>query len=245
MQHYTYLLLDLGIISIPFLASFRKDYPFYTTWPSFFKAMLITAIFFIVWDIAFTKNGIWGFNPEYLTGIEFFSLPLEEYLFFFVVPYACTFTFYAFRALMKKDPIQLVQRYIGLFLFSLCVALTITHIGRHYTFFTCLFTAIFLGLHLWRWNYRWISWLYISYAAILIPFVLSNGVLTGLWFYEYPLLHSEPGMVKDQIVWYNDAHNLGIRLFSIPLDDIIYGFLLVGLNVTLYQYFLKRKGIAI
>ena len=33
---------------------------------------------FIIWDSYFTKIGVWGFTPEYLTGFGLFGLPIEE-----------------------------------------------------------------------------------------------------------------------------------------------------------------------
>ncbi|WP_369692175.1 lycopene cyclase domain-containing protein [Formosa haliotis] len=55
-------------------------------------------------------------------------------------------------------------------------------------------------------------------------FLLSNGLLTGS-FLEAP------------IVWYNDAENLGFRLFTIPIEDSIYGLLLIFLNIEGFRYF--------
>lgn len=239
-MNYTYLLLDTAVISIPFLASFYPKAAFYKTWPALLKALLLTGAFFIIWDVFFTVEGIWGFNTKYLTGIELLHLPIEEWLFFVAVPYACTFTFFAFRHLIKNDPFEKSSRWITLFLFSLSVALCITHFGKHYTFFTSLFTAVFLGLSLWKWNFKWMGWLYLTYLVILIPFTISNGVLTGLYFWEYPLFHLSPEMVTDQVVWYNNDHNIGIRFFSIPIDDILYGFLLVAMNIAWYQHFREK-----
>ena len=75
---------------------------------------------------------------------------------------------------------------------------------------------------------------------LLIPFVLTNGVLTGLRFWEYPIINTRPEAVLDQVVWYDNAHNLGVRFFSIPFDDFLYAFLLIGLNVALMEYLTSR-----
>lgn len=236
----TYLILDLAIISVPFIASFHPKYPFFKHWQALLKAILLTGVFFILWDVAFTSAGIWGFNTAYLTGINIGNLPLEEWLFFIVVPYACTFTFFAFESLLNTKWFHAGSRYITLFIFALCIALAITHVGQHYTFFTAIFTAILLGLHLWKWNTNWMSGFYISYAVILVPFIISNGILTGLNFIEYPIILTSPENVSDQVVWYNNEHNIGLRIFSIPVDDLIYSLLLQLMTISYFKHFQKK-----
>ena len=74
---------------------------------------------------------------------------------------------------------------------------------------------------LW-WKRAWLGRFFVSYAVVLIPFFLINGALTGS-FTEAP------------VVWYNDAQNLGIRLFTIPIEDSMYGLLLILGTVTVYE----------
>ena len=69
-----------------------------------------------------------------------------------------------------------------------------------------------------------LSYHYLSYLFILPFFFVSNGVLTG-------------SFLVDPIVWYNDAENLGFRIINIPIEDIVYGMLLVFLNIELFKYF--------
>ena len=52
--------------------------------------------------------------------------------------------------------------------------------------------------------------------GILIPFFIVNGLLTG-------------SFIIDEIVWYNNNHNLGLRIGTIPIEDIFYGFSLLFL----------------
>lgn len=42
---------------------------------------------FVVWDLVAVSEGIWTFNPRYVAGwLAPFPLPLEELLFFLVIP---------------------------------------------------------------------------------------------------------------------------------------------------------------
>jgi lycopene cyclase domain-containing protein len=58
----------------------------------------------------------------------------------------------------------------------------------------------------------------VAFALSIIPFSLVNGALTAL-----------------PIVWYNNAETVGIRLGSIPFEDLWYGMLLIMTNVTIFE----------
>ncbi len=59
---------------------------------------------------------------------------------------------------------------------------------------------------------------------MLIPFFIVNGVLTG-------------SGIENEVVWYNDAENIGIRLFTIPLEDSAYAFSMLLFNLVLFKFF--------
>ncbi len=72
---------------------------------------------------------------------------------------------------------------------------------------------------------------YFAYAIILIPFLLVNGVLTG-------------SFIEEQVVWYNDDANLGIRMGTIPVEDTFYGMLLILLNISILEWLQDRERFA-
>jgi lycopene cyclase domain-containing protein len=57
---------------------------------------------------------------------------------------------------------------------------------------------------------------------------MTNGILTG-------------GLTTEPIVWYNDAENMGIRIWTIPFEDAFYGFLLILLNLMGLVYFQRKN----
>lgn len=226
---YTYLLIDVCCIIIPLIASFHPKSPFYKDWKYYLPANLMVSAFFLVWDATFTNMGIWGFNSYYLTGIQIYNLPLEEVLFFICVPYATTYTYYVLSQYIKINfnPMALRITYL---LVAFSVVMAVTHITQLYTSVTFIFLAVFLAvLALNKVNYM--DRFYVVYLIILLPFFISNGILTGSW-------------IDNPIVWYNNDHNLGIRMLTIPVEDAFYGMLMLVMNIAGYVWLKNRKKAA-
>ncbi|GGN05341.1 hypothetical protein GCM10010967_45620 [Dyadobacter beijingensis] len=223
-----YLLVDLGAISVPLLASFHPRIRLDRHWKALWPAILITAVPFIVWDSYFTKIGVWGFTPQYLTGIGLFGLPIEEILFFICIPYACMFTYYCFR--LWKGPemrVKATQAVTWTFL-ALCVIMGLAGAGRYYTVSAVSGLAIMLMYLKWQIKPKWLGLFYYSHMFLLVPFFIVNGILTGT------------GPEKP-VVWYNNAQNIGVRILTIPVEDVFYGMLMLLLNAFLFETFLQKS----
>ncbi len=66
-------------------------------------SILPVAVLFFVWDAIAIAAGAWTFNPQYVTGITvLLGVPLEEMLFFLVVPLCGLLTYGAVSALMTR-----------------------------------------------------------------------------------------------------------------------------------------------
>lgn len=219
MKQYTYLAIDLGCILFPLLASFHPKLPFYKHWRSFCIANIAVALLFLVWDEWFTQLGVWGFNPDYTTGIYIGNLPLEEVLFFICIPYACVFSYFAIHSHLKFPPkTNKWQRAISFVLMITLLFIGIFNFDKLYTSITFVLTAAFLAFSLYK--KLDLTYIYVSYIFIFPFFLCSNGLLTGSY-------------LSSPIVWYNNAENLNIRIFTIPIEDTMYGFLLIVLNIIL------------
>ena len=83
-----------------------------------FVKIITVGVFFILWDIYFAYQNVWGFNDEYLMGIRWFKLPLEEWLFFFLF-HSLFQQFYSlfFRIFLPK--LQLTKKLTNGFLSSI------------------------------------------------------------------------------------------------------------------------------
>ena len=64
---------------------------------------------------------------------------------------------------------------------------------------------------------------YLSFVVTLVFFFIVNGILTG-------------SFIEEPVVLYNNAENSGIRMGTIPIEDIFYGFLLITSIIVLFEY---------
>lgn len=224
---YTYLILLIASLAFPLLYSFERKISFYKRWASLFTAIISVAIFFIIWDVYFTNMGVWSFNHEYVMGTYLFSLPIEECLFFIIVPYSCVFIYDALNYYIKKDILAPYAKAITIALVFSLIGLAFMNMERIYTFITFVFTASFLGFHYVVFKEKYLGRFYIAYIVHLIPFFIVNGILTS-----FP------------VVLYDNSENLGIRLGSIPVEDSIYSMLMLLMNITIYEYINARRSFA-
>lgn len=230
--NYTYLIIDLGSVLIPFIFSFHHKIQFHQQWKALWPAIIITALLFIAWDMYFTSLGVWGFNERYITGLKIYNLPIEELLFFICIPYASVFTYFCFEK-FKLYPEWLTNRLVPALLGT---SLLITGIVMHEkaytssTFIALSIVTLYLGLVK---KPDWLHRFYLLFIVILIPFFIVNGLLTGTG-------------LDEPVVWYNDAENVGLRIMTIPMEDIFYGMLLLLSTTYFFETFrirLKSAGI--
>ena len=221
-----YLYIDLLTISAPFLLSFDKRVAFYKQWKYLFPAILLMAVVFIAKDVIFAASEIWGFNDTYLVGIRILGLPIEEWKFFFVVPYAIVFIYACLVVYVKKDILKTVHRPFFIFLSAVLIVVGVIYYDRLYTSVIFILTALLLLYNVYK-KQPWLSYFLLAYLVSLIPFIIVNGALTGYF-------------TPEPIVWYDDSQNLGIRLLTIPIEDTIYSLMMMLMTVQLMEWFKKK-----
>lgn len=225
---FLYLYLMVFTVFVPLLRSFENRVAYYKSFGSLFKSIALVGAFFVIWDVWFTSIGVWGFNSAYLTGINIINLPMEEWLFFIAVPFSCVFIYRVLNYFIHKDLLGPYAVRITHFLMALSLAMAVVHFQKIYTFLTFAFLTLFLAWMAYVKKPVWLGRAYLAYAVALFPFFLVNGVLTG-------------SFIETQVVWYNNAENLGLRMGTIPFEDTFYGMLLILMNIALYEYFESKK----
>ena len=224
MNHYTYLLLLLGTLSYPLLRSFEPRVQFYKNFKFLFPAILYSAVIFIAADVWFVRQGIWWFNPEHITGIILFNLPLEECLFFFIVPFSSVFIYDVLNYFVKKDVLKNYTKIITIVFCLILLATAIVYQHRFYTLFYCLALAIYLLFHQFVLKSTYMGRFYLLWTILIIPFLLFDGLATWI-----------------PIVYYNDNFITGFHVFTTPIEDLIYGILQILLVIGAYEW-MKRRG---
>lgn len=220
-----YLVVDFFTVIIPFLFSFHPKIKFYKTWKAFFSASAIVAIIFIIWDTYFTHRGVWNFNPRYITGIYFLKLPIEEILFFICIPYSCVFTFYCLDKFYHLEWNSKAETIFCIILSASLLATGLIFYKKLYTSSTFISTAFVCLILKFILKIKWFGKSVSVYALLLLPFLIVNGILTGTG-------------LQEPVVRYDNTENLGIRILTIPVEDVFYGFEMILLNIYLYQYFI-------
>jgi len=218
MGHYTYLFINILTLFFPLLLSFDKKVHFISYLKHLIVGIILTALVFIPWDMGFTAMGIWSFNTDYNLGIYIGNMPLEEYLFFFTVPYACIFIYECLKAYVKRDFFKRIHFAISALAVILLLVLIVNHTQNTYTAISSAFLVLLLLIQIIN-GRNYMGRFYASYLVCLIPFIIVNGVLTSL-----------------PVIKYNDISIIGLRLGTIPVEDFIYNGGLLLLTTMGYEW---------
>ena len=109
MRHLTYLAVltacVLGTLPLEFLLRAHV----YRRWRRSALAVLPVAALFTIWDVFAVAAGWWTFDPDYVLGLDLPGhLPVEEVLFFLVIPVCAILTLEAVRRLRPAWPVDAV-----------------------------------------------------------------------------------------------------------------------------------------
>lgn len=219
-MQYTYSLILLGTLIGPLFLSFEDKVRFVEKWRFMLVGILVVGSIFIGWDSIFTTNAVWSFNKKYHLNMLIAGLPLEECLFFVIVPFAGVFIYENIRYFNVRFNDLLSTTIYG-FLGLLVLTITAINSSKTYTFVNGIAFSAFTMIIISQ-RYKWLKNSLIAYSIILIPFLIVNGLLTSI-----------------PVVLYNPAQNLGIRIYTIPVEDIFYGWTLMLGNIWFYEQFRK------
>ena len=225
-HNYFYFLLLALSISFPLLRSFEDKLSYYKKWSALFQAIFIMMLVHIPIDIVFTKLQIWSFNNEYVLGLYLFKLPIEEWLFFIVIPFCCIFIYESINYFFTIQKASRLNYITSVLTGIILIVLSLVYYNKTYTSTYFSLSGITLVL-IYLYKPLWWKKFQIMFLFSLIPFFIVNGFLTG-------------SFTENAVVLYDDQQNLGIRILNIPMEDIFYCFNILVLVVVVYEYRLSK-----
>jgi isorenieratene synthase len=222
-----YLLFDLLVLAGPLgLSLLRGPTQWFHRWSKASVALLAAAPW-VLWDVLVTGRH-WDFSEAYVLGPRVASLPLEEWGFFVVVPFACLFSweillrgpeeaprggptarwvegaFGALGMVAGAAAASWLPPYTSLALMSTASALVVDAAAD---------TGVFLRVR------------GAAYAVLVAALtVVFNNVLTGL-----------------PIVVYVEEAQLGWRIVTMPVEDLGFGLGLVGSVTVAFEALLRAE----
>lgn len=228
MAAYTYLIINFLTIIICFVYSFDRRIRFDRYFKEFIIASVVVAIPFIIWDALFTARGIWWFNTDYTIGVTLFNLPLEECLFFICIPFSCIFTYYCLTKFFNLSWVNGLNNIIVFITIIVCAVIALIFSDRTYTFVTAVLTvATMLYMHFIN-KQEWIGEASLVYTILMAGFLPVNGVLTGTG-------------LESPIVNYNSAEFMNFRIGTIPIEDAVYGYIMILWNLYVFKKLTRKK----
>lgn len=216
-----YLYILIGSLIVPLLYSILvKD--FIIHWKNFIISTSSIAFLYLFWDVLFTHLKIWGFNKNYCLEYKFLKLPIEEILFFFIIPFCSLLIHYAFYSVLPKVKLsKKITENLTLIILTILAIYALNYYYLAYTTTNSIFLSIMLIIGLKN-HFELLQKFYITFLIILIPFIIVNGILTG-------------AITDEPIVWYNNNENLNFRIISIPIEDFGYAFSMLFGNLMIFE----------
>jgi lycopene cyclase domain-containing protein len=187
--------------------------------------VLFSGAIFLILDLRFDERAIWRFNSEFLIGSKILNLPIEEWLYFIAIPFLGVSVYEYVKQRFYDFEYPNTFLAISLILFILFGVIAYFSREKMYPFFTFFLSAIYLGYTIFRNRFKkHYSKFYLAYFITLIPFLIISSVLTGL-----------------PVIEYNPVHYFGIHIYTIPVENFASLFLLLLMNITIYEYLTERR----
>jgi lycopene cyclase domain-containing protein len=224
-QRLTYLFLLLIFTVIPIIIGRKNLVSFSGKLKFIFPGIAFGTLIFSIWDIRFTQLGIWTFNPDYIVGLEIFTLPVEEYLFFVIVPLSGVFIYEFLK--VKLSRFEKPNLFLSVSLILLIFLGITAFLSREklYPFFTFFLLTIYFGYTIFRNKFKThYTKFYLTYFIMVVPYLLFSGLLNTIPVKSYDLLHQ-----------------LNISFFYSPIENLGYLFLLLLMNIAIFENLQTRK----
>lgn len=224
-QNLGYLIALLVLLAVALAAILKLTHDLLFELKYILPALIFTTAILVMINTRLAELQILVFNPVYLTGTSIFSYPLEEWLFLPVVS-LLSFAAYIFAKKQltnfEKPNLFLVVSLILLLLFGLG---TWFSKQKLYPFSILMLLTIYFGYTIFRNRFKHhLTSFYLGFSISVIPFFVLKATL-----FKLPVIIPDANFM------------LGISLFNMPVEEFAYFFLLLLINVTIYEYLRERR----
>src|SRR5690606_5868637 len=172
--------------------------------------------------------GVWWFNTNYTLGLNILGLPIEEWLFFICIPFACVFTYFCLDKFFKLDWANAFNNTFVFISMIICVLMALLFRDKMYTFYTAIAATLVLVYLHFIVKAVWIGKASLVYLILMLGFFPVNGVLTG-------------SGLESAIVNYSPNEFSGIRMVTIPIEDAVYCYTHFLLVLYFFKMFQKIR----
>lgn len=97
---YLALMAACVVITLPLELLFAARV--YRRWTTLLAALVPVVLVFAVWDLIAIARDHWTYNPEFVTGLELGPLPIEELVFFVVIPICALLSYEAVGTVLDR-----------------------------------------------------------------------------------------------------------------------------------------------
>lgn len=102
MDHWQYLIVLAACLAITAPLEMFGAGVYRQPWRTA-RSVLPVAVVFLLWDEVAVAAHVWTYNRDYVTGLEVpFRVPIEEVLFFVVIPLCALLTYGAVTAILDR-----------------------------------------------------------------------------------------------------------------------------------------------
>ena len=224
-QNYWYLLMLLILAGLTLFLVLKKALVFVMEIKYMLPAIIFSGAIFILFNSRLVETGIMEFNPNFLSGKTIYRLPIEEWLYLLMIS-LLSFAVY-FLVSAKFERLEKINLMVGI---SVVLLLGIAYVAwttrdKLIPFFISFLLSIYFAYTLFRKQfYPYLAKFYISYLIMAVPFLLIRAILNSL-----------------PVSMYNNEHIFGIVLFNTPIEEFGYLFMLMLINITIFEYLRKNQ----
>jgi hypothetical protein len=220
---WEFLALDAIIFFLPFaIAFFIKQSRLPSLKPTILSIFVVTALFIMA--ESYSIGYIWMLNPEFTIGQSLFKLPVELILFFAAMSWLSINVWVNLQTLRKNEPVGDYRVFIWIAIVLVLIAgqSLLTH--RIYTGFVCCVSSIILLKEYKDGNSQLLT---LNGELHVLLMMFLNFFIFGY------LLHRP-------VIVYNFFMITNFNILVIPLETVLYGFILTWLPVRVYGRFVKN-----